>query len=289
MIELRESGAGFSAGVAGDAFNTAARLAERGVEVAHAQHLGRDVFRERIRQEASARGVQMLGRDLEDRTNGIYIVVLDEAGQCRFQYHRAGSAAGETLVLSEEDEIAAALARARLVYVTGITLAISSDPDRLVGRLAEAGTDVALGLNLREGLHRRRSDGHLVPVESDQVLRQVRELASHSTVVFGAVEEWARLGPGAAARLAHAREDLSVVVTEGRRGATLFAGGASVSISPDTTTRQVDGSGAGDALAAGFLSAWLEGLPGDDCLRAGVSAGAAAVAHSGALPPLSLK
>src|SRR4051812_46889811 len=96
MVELRPDGRHFAAGVAGDAYNTGVRLAALGWTVAHAQDLGRDLLGERIREHFAAHAVDWVGRERANRTNGIYLVSVDEAGERRFQYHRAGSAAGDT-------------------------------------------------------------------------------------------------------------------------------------------------------------------------------------------------
>ncbi|HEX4992747.1 MAG TPA: PfkB family carbohydrate kinase, partial [Rubrobacteraceae bacterium] len=48
--------------------------------------------------------------------------------------------------------------------------------------------------------------------------------------------------------------------------------------------RVEDTTGAGDALCAGFLAAWLSGVPADVALRRGVEVAARAVESLGARP-----
>lgn len=67
------------------------------------------------------------------------------------------------------------------------------------------------------------------------------------------------------------------VVTRGREAALAFDGNAVVMLAPPLLEVLGDVTGAGDALASGFLSAKLEGRPLADCLRQGVAAALIAV------------
>jgi pseudouridine kinase len=64
----------------------------------------------------------------------------------------------------------------------------------------------------------------------------------------------------------------SGVITRGGRPAIAFRQGQTVSVTPPALDALGDVTGAGDALAAGFLAAFLEGEPLDLCLRSGVAA-----------------
>lgn len=62
------------------------------------------------------------------------------------------------------------------------------------------------------------------------------------------------------------------VVTRGARPAVAFHNGHAVAVTPPDLERLGDVTGAGDALAAGFLLAFVQGQPLDICLRSGVAA-----------------
>lgn len=82
----------------------------------------------------------------------------------------------------------------------------------------------------------------------------------------------------------------AVVVTADAHGARWVCRAADGSL--DTvrveapSVEVVDPTGAGDAFNAGFLGAWLSGVDPDSALRAGVTAGSAAVTRTGARPDL---
>lgn len=75
-----------------------------------------------------------------------------------------------------------------------------------------------------------------------------------------------------------------VVIKRGALGAALGDSAGVVLDLPAPPVRVIDTTGAGDAFAAGFLSAELRGLPPADCLRAGIAAGSAAVKTLGGQP-----
>lgn len=62
------------------------------------------------------------------------------------------------------------------------------------------------------------------------------------------------------------------VITRGSKPAIAFKDSQVVTVAPPALDRLGDVTGAGDALAAGFLSAFLDGQPLDTCLRTGVAA-----------------
>ncbi|SDW95332.1 carbohydrate kinase family protein [Roseicitreum antarcticum] len=72
-----------------------------------------------------------------------------------------------------------------------------------------------------------------------------------------------------------------VVVKDGASGAVAHRTGAAPLRRPACAGRVVDTVGAGDAFNAGFIDAWLAGVPLADCLDAGAHTAAAALARTG--------
>jgi sugar/nucleoside kinase (ribokinase family) len=75
-----------------------------------------------------------------------------------------------------------------------------------------------------------------------------------------------------------------VVVKLGPAGAVWAGPDGEQAVAPAEPATAVDPTGAGDAFAAGLLTAWLAGAGPAGCLRAATRAGAAAVAQIGARP-----
>ncbi len=72
-----------------------------------------------------------------------------------------------------------------------------------------------------------------------------------------------------------------VVATRGPRGSLAFDGTGFV-FCPPAPCSVVDTMGAGDSYIAGFLLAWLQGLPLGGCMAAGSESAAVTIAYSGA-------
>ncbi|MEO3784472.1 sugar kinase [Actinocorallia sp. B10E7] len=79
-----------------------------------------------------------------------------------------------------------------------------------------------------------------------------------------------------------------VVIKMGEDGALWYTNGRPepIIVPAEPVTKVVDGTGAGDAFAAGFLPAWLDGKPPAEALAAGCRLAAKAVGHLGARPAL---
>lgn len=75
-----------------------------------------------------------------------------------------------------------------------------------------------------------------------------------------------------------------VVIKRGRAGAALGDGSGLKFSLPAPPVEVVDSTGAGDAFAAGFITAELEGAGPEACLRAGIEAGSRAVRSIGGQP-----
>ncbi|MEU2492849.1 sugar kinase [Streptomyces sp. NPDC007883] len=282
----------FARAIGGAESNVACALAGAGHSVKWVSRVGADGFGDHLVAAVAAYGVDT-GAVLRDpgRPTGIYFrTATDRATDAHeVLYYRAGSAAS---AMSPANVPTDDLDRARILHLSGITAALSPDCLALMRGLTARRPGrplLSFDVNHRPGLGR----------DDPAVLL---ELARGADLVFVGEDEaeraWGLDGP---ASIREALPEPAVlVVKQGARGAVAYAreaqsaGPVRPARSHDTETRvpapRVDvvaPVGAGDAFAAGFLSATLRGLPVGDRLRYGHLMAAAALTVPGDLgsPP----
>ncbi|MEU7342478.1 sugar kinase [Streptomyces bacillaris] len=307
----------FGRGIGGAESNVACALAAAGHRAAWVGRVGADGFGDHLVETIAGYGVDTsaVRRD-PDRPTGIYFRTATDRGTGAHEvaYYRAGSAAS---AMSPANVPYGELFAGRILHLSGITAALSADCLALLRELTAPRPGrplVSFDVNHRPRLWRDGDAGVLL------------ELASRCDLVFvgedEAEEAWGIVG--AEAIRAALPEPSVVVVKRGSAGATVFAsgrrpgprssnaGGADIGSRPahvggaeagegaaqaadrDTVTvvpaLRVDvvaAVGAGDAFAAGFLSATLRGLPVRDRVRHGHLMAAAVLTVPGDLtePP----
>ncbi|WP_329306410.1 sugar kinase [Streptomyces sp. NBC_01260] len=284
----------FGRGIGGAESNVACALAKAGHRAAWVSRVGADGFGDHLVDAISAYGVDTsaVRRD-PARPTGIYFrTATDRAADVHeVAYYRAGSAAS---AMSPANVPREALLARRVLHLSGITAALSADCLALLRELTAPRPGrplVSFDVNHRPGLWRGgdASPGVLL------------DLARGADLVFvgedEAQEAWGVVG--AEAIRAALPEPAVLVVKRGAEGATVFSRlrpGAGLSASPgadsvtDVPALRVDvvaPVGAGDAFAAGFLSATLRGLPVRDRARHGHLMAAAVLTVPGDLtdPP----
>lgn len=299
--------------IGGAESNVACTLARAGHTARWVSRVGTDGFGDHLVEAIAARGVDVtaVGRDAA-RPTGIYFRTSGErattlggdteaAGQetaggpetavdpeaepvAEVVYYRAGSAASAMSPATVHPDHADS---GRVLHLTGITPALSAECLALTRKLAAPRPDrplVSFDVNYRVGLWSSAPEGPAV----------LRELARGADLVFVGEDEaaaaWGVTGGPAAVRAA-LPEPAVLVVKQGSEGATAFArrvgGEDDVVFVPALTVDVVASVGAGDAFAAGFLSATLRGLPVRERLRHGHLTAAAALTVAGdvAEPP----
>ena len=304
----------FERGIGGAESNVACVLARAGHSVRWVGRVGADGFGDHLVEAITAYGVDTsaVRRD-PGRPTGVYFRTAGDRATDAHEvaYYRAGSAA--SAMTARNTDLAAARS-GRVLHLSGITAALSDGCLALMRELTAPRPGrplVSFDVNHRPGLWRDHPEGP----------RVLLDLARRADLVFVGDDE-ARDAWGL--RGAHAiREALPepdvLVVKDGKAGAVVFdrttagstggtetagnavraegrtAGGggecgedvAGAVFVPALRVDVVAAVGAGDAFAAGFLSATLRGLPARDRLRHGHLTAAAALTVPGDLaePP----
>ncbi|MFJ8055425.1 sugar kinase [Streptomyces sp. NPDC096142] len=271
----------FDRAIGGAESNVACALAAAGHTVRWISRVGSDGFGDHLVETIGGYGVDVsaVRRD-PARPTGIYFRTAGDRATDAHEvaYYRAGSAAS---AMAPGNVDLAAVRAGRVLHLSGITPMLSDDCLDLVRELTalRAGRPlISFDVNHRPALG-RRSDGPTV----------LLELARDADLVFVGEDEaadvWGLVGPDAVRAAFPDPETL--VVKQGGRGATVFHRGDTAFV-PAPHVDVVAAVGAGDAFAAGFLSATLRGLPVRDRLRHGHLTAAAALTVPGdlAAPPV---
>ncbi|MYT35020.1 sugar kinase [Streptomyces sp. SID8356] len=316
----------FGRGIGGAESNVACALAAAGHRAAWVGRVGADGFGDHLVETIAGYGVDTsaVRRD-PDRPTGIYFRTATDRGTGAHEvaYYRAGSAAS---AMSPANVPYGELFAGRILHLSGITAALSADCLALLRELTAPRPGrplVSFDVNHRPRLWRdgdpgvllelaRRCD--LVFVGEDEAeeawgivgAEAIRAALPEPSVVVvkrgsaGATVFASGLGPaprspdaGGADSAAGGAEDApgsrsaEAGAAEAGQGAPRSAGGDTVTVVPALRVDVVAAVGAGDAFAAGFLSATLRGLPVRDRVRHGHLMAAAVLTVPGDLtePP----
>ncbi len=243
----------FRRSVAGAESNVAQGLARLGHWTRWIGRVGDDPAGEAVLRELRADGVDVSGVEMDPRApTGLLLRDSHPQRAIDVQYYRSGSAAS---LLSPEHIRVEALEGARVVHVSGITPMLSESAARATRALIERARQVGAAVSFDPNVRRKLGTDHdwirvAGPLlrEADMVLAGEDEL---ELLLGGGFEESSKalLTMGRAETVVVKRRDHSAVAVDakGRHARAPF----SVPV--------VDPVGAGDAFAAGWLSAWLRG------------------------------
>jgi len=143
MAELSTQGAlqtaeSFVLDYAGDTFNTAVAVARLGSQAGFLTCHGQDAFAQGLRQRLKSEGIVDAGCRITSDPTGLYFVSIDEAGEGQFTYYRQNSAASK---LSEDDITVELIQNCKLVYSSGISMAISKSCRKAVSKAFQMARD----------------------------------------------------------------------------------------------------------------------------------------------------
>ena len=259
------------AAAGGSGANAAAWLGSSGIETRFVSRVGDDVFGRFLTEDLRRDGVEPhLARDPDRATGKVFVLVSGDGERTMITDRGAGEA------LSPEDLPPDIFSGGHL-HLSGYTLSNESRRETAM-----------------EALRLARENGMSVSVDPSSVplLEAVGpdrflDWTRGADLCFPNLEEGALLAGGRdPERIAGKLLDYygGVVLKLGAGGA-LYADSSGERLRlPAAPARVTDTTGAGDALCAGFLAAWLSGDPAGEALRRGVELAARAVERVGGRP-----
>jgi 2-dehydro-3-deoxygluconokinase len=289
LIDLvRRSDGAFALSCGGDVFNTAIYLARAGIATAFATAVGDDPYSDAVVALAAAEG---LSPDFILRLRGrLPALGLTENAADKprsTRYWRDGAPAGELFELPDWMKIAEALAGAKLIYFSGITLSLYSNNGlgRLFAVLEAArlqGAKVAFDGNFRP--HGWKGDLARTRAVFAEALKR-------TDIALPAFDDeavlWGDPSPEATVARLQAFGIGEIVIKNGPNSALLAAGAASELVPVPEVLVPIDATAAGDGFNAGYLAARLAGSPPAAAAGAAHRLAAAVIRHPGALVPRS--
>jgi 2-dehydro-3-deoxygluconokinase len=262
--------------VAGAEFNVAVGLTRLGHEVSFIGRVGDDPHGQLVSRALRAERVNTDGL-LVDPSAPTGMLVRDAHADrpVTVTYFRAGSAGSR---VRAEQVTGHTVSGARILVATGITAVLSRSAREATFAAVQTARDAGVLVVIDPNIRRK-----LAPL-ADQ-LDDLRRLCALADVVIAGEDEATAISgiSGPDPKVAGSfldRGSRLVVIKRGAAGAWA-SDGLSCWSQPAFPVRAVDPVGAGDAFAAGLLSALLAGLPVSDALVRGAACGAMAVAVPG--------
>lgn len=243
---------------AGAEANVAMGLAHLGGGAEWFGRLGVDPFADRIQANLNRRGV-CTGNVIRDslRPTGIYFKDRVQ-GEDTVYYYRAGSAAS---AMTPDDLSELRIAERRLVHLSGITPALSSDCARTVQAVIDQQGSAAISFDINY-----RAKLWPTSAAADQLLALARQC---TIVLVGRDEAETLWGTRTAEDIRQLLPEVpTVVVKDADIGATEFCDTGSTFVAAPTVD-VVEPVGAGDAFAAGYLTGYVTVGGGAEALALG--------------------
>ncbi|HFQ4855474.1 TPA: sugar kinase [Vibrio vulnificus] len=265
------------------------------VKVSYVTALGNDPISTGMltRWEEEGISTDLVLRD-ETRTPGLYLIQLDEQGERTFLYWRNQSAARYLLQHPNFGLIKQALTQVDAVFLSGISLAILPEEDRisllnLLVELKAQGVEIAFDSNFRPALW-PRDDNQTVK----NVYQAMYQLTDVALVTFD--DEQLIWGDETPEQTIGRLTSLGVgkcIVKLGADGCLVQDStnqGSGTALAPQAVPTQpvvqvVDTTSAGDSFNGGFLSAYLAGADLETSCQRGNALAGAVIQHRGAIIP----
>lgn len=263
----------FELEAAGAEGNVAVGLARLGCRVKFIGRVGDDDVGRALERALRGEGIDL--NLVVDKSNptGLLVSSSPAPQASRVSYSRTQSAGSH---LSKDDFSEADFSGARILHITGITLALSEScraaVEAAITIAEKLGILISLDVNYRSKLWSR---AEAAPV--------ITAFVKRCNLVFAGIDEAQLLlgdslegDPENLARAIHNLGPKSVVITDGANGAWHSEFNGKFVFQPARKATLVESSGSGDAFVAGFLSSQLQNLSIPESLEVASICGARA-------------
>ncbi|MER0371384.1 sugar kinase [Vibrio vulnificus] len=265
------------------------------VKVSYVTALGNDPISTGMLTRWEDEGVStgLVLRD-ETRTPGLYLIQLDDQGERTFLYWRNQSAARYLLQHPNFGMVKQALTQVDAVFLSGISLAILPDEDRisllnLLVELKAQGVEIAFDSNFRPALW--PNDDNQTVKNVYQAMYQLTDIAlvtfDDEQLIWGdetpeqTIGRLTSLGVGKC--IVKLGADGCLVQDSTNQGSGTALAPQAVPTQP--VVQVVDTTSAGDSFNGGFLSAYLAGADLETSCQRGNALAGAVIQHRGAIIP----
>lgn len=283
MVEFNQTGEGggrlYLQGFGGDTSNAAIAAARQGARVGYISAVGDDVYGRMLRELWTREGVDHTAVRTDPEASTALYFVTHDAGGHHFSFFRKGSAASR---MRPEDLPATRIAQARILHVSGISVAISASARATCfAAMAQArayGVQVAFDTNLRLKLW---------PVEEARAV--MLECIAQCDICLPSLDDISAITgltePDALADFCLERGAKVVALKLGAQGALVADASRRVRLRPHRC-QPVDATGAGDTFAGAFLARLVMGDGMEDAGRYACVAAALSTQGWGAVDPI---
>lgn len=262
----------------GDTCNVLVAASRLGSRTGYLTRVADDPFGPFLLNAWQAEGIDVSQVRTVEGFNGLYLISLLPGGEREFVYYRKGSAAS---TMQPEDLDEQAIARARILHLSGITQAIS--PSARATALAATqlakrhGVKVSFDPNVRPRLW-----------SLEEARAAMDELLPYVDILLPSAPDESRLlldegDPERVADHYRAAGVALVVVKCGGEGVLIAQGDERTRVAAHVPEQVRDTSGAGDVFNGAFLHGLLEGMPPARAARFGVVAAGLKVRGRGAI------
>jgi len=290
MLELCKADAHADAwhlGAGGDVLNVATHMTRLGSPVSFLTALGTDSLSETMKSRWVAEGIDTsMVLSCPNRLPGLYLIETDQMGERSFHYWRDRSAARSLFDCDGIDAALGRAAKAKCVYLSGITLSIYAATERL--KLIEICSIVRATGGIVAFDPNYRARGWQTVDEAKDAFAAIASFVTvalptltDETTLWGdrtveeCIERWTQHGCN------------EVIVKLGGDGSAFKSRNALQVVPALKDIRPIDTTGAGDGFNAAYLHSRLNGFAILAAVTSANRLGGYIVGHRGAIAPLA--